>query len=320
MAFDSAAGGGGGGGGGGFGGGGARRASTGASLAPSSSASASAGSSPADGSADSLAGLARKVWEMSQSCASVDSLSAGLGGPSDTVAARARIEGHERRALELQAELDAGLRRLRVALIAGTDHTAQRQLKRLEEQYAEARERLARALGDSRIRRRQFAPLAPPPAAAATASSTASAASASGLALSSSLSSAAAARGRDDATGPQHVRLELQGLSAVDAAIMEERSEEAMAIARASSALQRTQQDLSALVTEQGETLAHVEAGVEKAVESVVAGTRVLVEAQALQSHARCKYVCAGVLLCGLVAAIAVPLALHYTPGSAILQ
>ena len=90
-----------------------------------------------------------------------------------------------------------------------------------------------------------------------------SAASASGLALSSSLSSSsAAARGRDDATGPQHVRLELQGLSAVDAAIMEERSEEAMAIARASSALQRTQQDQSALVTEQGETLAHVEAGV----------------------------------------------------------
>ena len=84
--------------------------------------------------------------------------------------------------------------------------------------------------------------------------------------------------------------------------------------------MQRTQQDLSALVTEQGETLAHVEAGVEKAVEGIVAGTRELVQAESYQSHVRCKCVCAAVLAAGLVAAIAVPLALHYTPGSQILQ
>jgi len=111
----------------------------------------------------------------------------------------------------------------------------------------------------------------------------------------------------------------LQGLSEVDAAIMEERSQEAMAIARASSALQKTQQDLSALVTEQGETVAQVEAGVEKAVEGIVAGTRVLVEAQAYQSNVRWKCACAALLVAVLAAAIAVPLALHYTPGSAIL-
>lgn len=299
MAFDSAA------GGGGFG---SRRASAGASsssMAASASAAAAASSAPG-AEAETLAGLARKLWELTQSSKSVDDLSAGLGGPSDTTALRARIEDHERKAVALQAELDGGLRRLRVSLLGGADHTAQRQLKRLEEQYAEARERAARALSDSRIRRRQFVPVAPPLAAGGRAG-------AGGGASSSSLSSAAAA-------GPQQVQLEmLQGLSEVDAAIMEERSQEAMAIARASSALQKTQQDLSALVTEQGETVAQVEAGVEKAVEGIVAGTRVLVEAQAYQSNVRWKCACAALLVAVLAAAIAVPLALHYTPGSAIL-
>lgn len=299
MAFDSAA------GGGGFG---SRRASAGASsssMAASASAAAAASSAPG-AEAETLAGLARKLWELTQSSKSVDDLSAGLGGPSDTTALRARIEDHERKAVALQAELDGGLRRLRVSLLGGADHTAQRQLKRLEEQYAEARERAARALSDSRIRRRQFVPVAPPLAAGGRAG-------AGGGASSSSLSSAATA-------GPQQVQLEmLQGLSEVDAAIMEERSQEAMAIARASSALQKTQQDLSALVTEQGETVAQVEAGVEKAVEGIVAGTRVLVEAQAYQSNVRWKCACAALLVAVLAAAIAVPLALHYTPGSAIL-
>ena len=301
MAFDSAASG----GGGGFG---SRRASAGASSLSSSSAAAS---SAPGAEAESLAGLARKLWELTQSSASVESLSAGLGGPSDTAATRARIEEHERKAVALQAELDGGLRRLRVSLLGGADHTAQRQLKRLEEQYAEARERATRALSDSRIRRRQFVPAAPPLAAAGGGRGGAGA-SLSGLSSSSSSSSSSA--------GPQQVQVEmLQGLSAVDAAIMEERSQEAMAIARASSALQKTQQDLSALVTEQGETVAHVEAGVEKAVENIVAGTRVLVEAQAYQSSSRWKCACAVFLVAVLAAAIAVPLALHYTPGSAIL-
>jgi t-SNARE complex subunit (syntaxin) len=281
-------------------------------MAASASAAAAASASSAPGAeAETLAGLARKLWELTQSSKSVDDLSAGLGGPSDTTALRARIEDHERKAVALQAELDGGLRRLRVSLLGGADHTAQRQLKRLEEQYAEARERAARALSDSRIRRRQFVPVAPPPAAGGAAGGRAGAGG--GASSSSSSSSAAAA-------GPQQVQLEmLQGLSEVDAAIMEERSQEAMAIARASSALQKTQQDLSALVTEQGETVAQVEAGVEKAVEGIVAGTRVLVEAQAYQSNVRWKCACAALLVAVLAAAIAVPLALHYTPGSAIL-
>jgi len=307
MAFDSAA------GGGGFG---SRRASAGASsssMAASASAAAAAASSAPGAEAETLAGLARKLWELTQSSKSVEDLSAGLGGPSDTTAMRARIEDHERKAVALQAELDGGLRRLRVSLLGGADHTAQRQLKRLEEQYAEARERAARALSDSRIRRRQFVPVAPPAAGGGAAGGRAGAGG--GASSSSSSSSAAAA-----AAGPQQVQLEmLQGLSEVDAAIMEERSQEAMAIARASSALQKTQQDLSALVTEQGETVAQVEAGVEKAVEGIVAGTRVLVEAQAYQTNVRWKYACAALLVVVLAAAIAVPLALHYTPGSAIL-
>ena len=292
-----------------------RRASAGAFAAAAASSAGAAGSASAASSsdADSLAGLARLVWTMSQSAASVESLSAGLGGPSDTASFRSRIEGHERAALALQAEIEGGLRRLRVALLAGTDHTAQRQLKRLEEQYAEARERLARALGDSRIRRRQYAPLAAPSApSAAAAAAEQQAADAS----------SAQARRRDDAgagaAAPHLVRLELQSLSAVDAAIMEERSQEALAIAAQSSALHKTQQDLSALVSEQGETVAQVEAGVEKAVEGISAGTRVLVEAQSYQSHSRCKCVVLWLLVAVLAAAIAVPLALHFTPGSVL--
>jgi hypothetical protein len=245
------------------------------------------------GAPPDLSALSQKVWQMSQSSGSVESGSGALGGPGDTPALRARIEGHERAALALQAEIDAGLRRLRVAQLAGAEQAAQqRQLKRFEDQFAEARDRLARVLGDSRLRRRQFSPVNAAPAPAPVAGGAASGSAAAGLR-----------------------RLELVTLSEVDAAIIEERSQEALSIARESAALHKTQQDLRSLVGEQGEVLAKVEAHVDSAVARVEAGTKVLVEAQALQANYRCKCAVTVLLLAVVATAIAVPLVLTQQSG-----
>ena len=237
---------------------------------------------------------------MSSSTGSLESASASLGGPNDTSVLRAKIEGHERDALNLQSEIESGIRKLRVLLVAGADHTAQRQLKRLDDQYADARERLSRVLGDSRLRRRQYVPLETPAASQQPKQRN------GGLTSTSSSSSSQIVSKQ---------QLELLSLDEVDAAIIEERKEEALAIARASSDLHKTQQDLSALVTDQGESIKVVEANVDKAVEKVAAGTQVLTEAQAYQNSYRWKCAAAWALIAAIAIAVGLVVGLKIKPG-----
>jgi t-SNARE complex subunit (syntaxin) len=235
---------------------------------------------------------------MSSSTGSLESASASLGGPNDTSVLRAKIEGHERDALNLQSEIESGIRKLRVSLVAGADHTAQRQLKRLDDQYADARERLSRVLGDSRLRRRQYVPLETPAASQQPKQRN------GGLTSTSSSSQVVTKQ-----------QLELLSLDEVDAAIIQERKEEALAIARASSDLHKTQQDLSALVTDQGESIKVVEANVDKAVEKVAAGTQVLTEAQAYQNSYRWKCAAAWALIAAIAIAVGLVVGLKIKPG-----
>lgn len=238
---------------------------------------------------------------MSSSTGSLESASASLGGPNDTSVLRAKIEGHERDALNLQSEIESGIRKLRVSLVAGADHTAQRQLKRLDDQYADARERLSRVLGDSRLRRRQYVPLETPAASQQPKQRN------GGVTSTSSSSSQIVTK----------QQLELLSLDEVDAAIIQERKEEALAIARASSDLHKTQQDLSALVTDQGESIKVVEANVDKAVEKVAAGTQVLTEAQAYQNSYRWKCAAAWALIAAIAIAVGLVVGLKIKPGIA---
>jgi len=235
---------------------------------------------------------------MSSSTGSLETASASLGGPNDTSVLRAKIESHERDALNLQAEIESGIRKLRVSLVAGADHTAQRQLKRLDDQYADARERLSRVLGDSRLRRRQYVPLETPAASQQPKQRNGG--------MSSTTTSSQTKQ-----------QLELLSLDEVDAAILEERKEEALAIAKASSDLHKTQQDLSALVTDQGESIKVVEANVDNAVEKVAAGTQVLTEAQAYQNSYRWKCAAAWALIAAIAIAVGLVVGLKIKPGVA---
>ena len=258
---------------------------------------ASSGANVNDGTSGlDISALSQRVWSMSSSTNSLETSSSAIGGPNDTSLLRAKIEGHEKDALNLQAEIETGIRKLRVSLVAGADHTAQRQLKRLDDQYADARERLARVLGDSRLRRRQYAPLETQP-------------------NNNQQSKQRLVNSGGGGMQQQKQQLELVSLDEVDAAIIEERKEEALAIARASSDLHKTQQDLSALVTDQGESIKVVEANVDKAVEKVAAGTQVLTEAQAYQSSYRWKCAAAWALIAAIAIAVGLVVGLKVKPG-----
>ena len=261
---------------------------------------ASSGANVNDGTSGlDISALSQRVWSMSSSTNSLETSSSAIGGPNDTSLLRAKIEGHEKDALNLQAEIETGIRKLRVSLVAGADHTAQRQLKRLDDQYADARERLARVLGDSRLRRRQYAPLETQP----------------NNNQQSKQRLVNNTGGGGGGMQQQKQQLELVSLDEVDAAIIEERKEEALAIARASSDLHKTQQDLSALVTDQGESIKVVEANVDKAVEKVAAGTQVLTEAQAYQSSYRWKCAAAWALIAAIAIAVGLVVGLKVKPG-----
>lgn len=103
--------------------------------------------------------LSQRVWTLVQTTTSITSLSNGIGGNNDTTALRQRIQSNENTGIGLQNEIDVGLRKLRVQLMSGADHSAQRQLKRLEDQHADVKARFVQAVNESRNKRRQFTPL-----------------------------------------------------------------------------------------------------------------------------------------------------------------
>jgi t-SNARE complex subunit (syntaxin) len=94
---------------------------------------------------------------------------------------------------------------------------------------------------------------------------------------------------------------------------LQERRREAEAIAREAVEVHGVMRDIGGLVAAQGEALVVVEENVTKTVDTVIAANKDLTTAAAYQRSYRKKCLVFICLLLVLAAAIAVPLALHYT-------
>lgn len=254
-----------------------------------------------EGPAADIQAISQLVWQLAQTTQSVDTATVSLGTPADVVSLRKRIQKQQATGLKLQADIETGLRKLRVAFLQSPDSSNQRQLKKLEEQYAREKDRFSSALSTCALKQRQFAPQADPPEAASR-----SGAGARGIA-----GPAGTSRRNVQQQDEQQIVIELQNFTAaVDLAISEENAEDAAAIATESVGLRDTMRDLNALVVEQGTSVAKVEENVDKATDKVQAGNVDLTTAAKYQSSYR-KKCCAFWILLLLAAGIAVVLVLH---------
>jgi len=102
--------------------------------------------------------VSQKVWTLMQTCISIESLSGGIGGSTDTTNLRQRLQTTENTGISLQTDIENNLKKLRISIMNNPDSSTQKQLKRLEEQYNEVRERFIKDVNESRIKRRQFTP------------------------------------------------------------------------------------------------------------------------------------------------------------------
>ncbi len=163
-----------------------------------------------------VSSLSQRVWTLVQTCISIESLSGGIGGPSDTTALRQRIQSAENTGIALQQEIENGLKRLRIGVMSGADHTVQRQMKRLEDQYGEVKERFIKAVQDSRSKRRQFTPQQVQQGGGAGAAGSSSSSAAGGP-----RGVGAKGGGHAGSAGLASIDIQLQQLTEVDAAIAE---------------------------------------------------------------------------------------------------
>lgn len=254
---------------------------------------------------DALNAVSQRVWTLVQTTSSIGNLSAGLGSSGDTGALRQRLAAQDAAGLKLKAEIEAALRRIRVELMSkGVDHVNQRALKRLEEQYAEVSAKFVEAVNASRLKRREFAPKEAPPGSGGGAA-VADGASRPGLKRLAS----GGAQGSSGGAEPPGIVIEMTAFSEVDAALAEERADEALAVAQQSAALNRVMRDMHGLVHEQEEALQTVEAKVDSALEHTEKGVAELKQAEKYVHSYRMKWAC--VLLLVLIAVV-VPLVLHF--------
>lgn len=174
-----------------------------------------------DDASSAVSVLSQKVWTLVQTKTSIDNLSNAVGGPSDTTTLRNKLLAAETQAQSLQNEIELGLRRLRVSTVskAGDASVAntQRQMKRLEEQYAEVKDSLAATVAGSRLKRRQFQPSAAPanegPAAGRSAQG--------GAGMGVRTGGAGTRQGQE--VEMTAIQIEMQNFTEVDAAIVEVR-------------------------------------------------------------------------------------------------
>jgi hypothetical protein len=115
--------------------------------------------------------LGQRIWTLNSTLKSIEGLTAQLGSPGDTTLLRAKLGREEATAAALITELDAGIRKLRVAQLAspGRDAAAARPVERVNEQYADIRRRVVETARLSQQRQRQFVPAESPAAAVAAA-------------------------------------------------------------------------------------------------------------------------------------------------------
>ena len=96
---------------------------------------------------------------------------------------------------------------------------------------------------------------------------------------------------------------------------LQERSQEATAIARDAVELRDMMRDMSGMVTEQGESVQIIEDHVDETRAHVVQANRELVQAAEYQASYRRKMCCIiGAVTLGVLAAIVIPLVIHFFP------
>jgi hypothetical protein len=256
----------------------------------------------------SVQSLSQRVWTLVNTTMKLESAARGLGGPQDSQALRQTIASIDGTGLALMQEIDRGIRAVRVEILAGTNHSQQRALKSLDELYTEKRDLFVKAVNETRLKRSQI----PPPGAKG--------AGAGGSGGNNPLAAAGVvdhSKGKKNGggggtAGIGEINIDVQQFTEVDAAIIEERNQEAAEIAREAVALHKTVQDLNVLVNEQGESLQEVEKNVDHALEHVVAGNAELEVAQKLNASSRKKCCFIWFLIIAAIVAITVPLCLHY--------
>ena len=122
-------------------------------------------------SLESLDATKQRVFNLLSAVTTINNLTGQVGTPNDTVALRRRIMREADAATTLITQIDSGLRRARVNVIAspGGVATSQRELDRLAEHYAGVKTRIVDAVRASQQRQRQFRPIGAPPSAASAA-------------------------------------------------------------------------------------------------------------------------------------------------------
>lgn len=252
-----------------------------------------------------VAQLSSRTVQLAQTLGAIEKLVDQLGTAADSVAFRQRLSAAETKAEALRTEIDNGARRLRVEGAAGA---APKQAERLLQQYNELRARLQTVVRNSQAKQRQIK--VPEPTADGY-SSLSSPTGAKGAGRGGA-SAAAAASGTGSAMEMSSIRV----LDDVDEAIVEERRREAAHIAREALEVRGAMQDISVLVAEQGEQINKVEANVDKSVDAVLAANKDLTIAAKYQASYRKKCCFFWLLVLIVIAAIAVPVALHFANKS----
>lgn len=114
--------------------------------------------------------LGQRIWTLNSTGNAIKTITAQLGTSSDTRGLRAKLAKEESTAAALITELDAAVRKGRVAQMNSVDGgAAKRPFDRLNEQYTQIRQVVVDLARVSQAKQRQFVPAEgaePPPAAA----------------------------------------------------------------------------------------------------------------------------------------------------------
>jgi len=116
-------------------------------------------------SSDSLSGsdvlswLGQRVFTLHQTTSSLNTLSVGLGGNSDTQSLRQRLSNTEMTGQRLMDEIEKQILKSRLDFMSkGIDSTNSRALRRLEDQYSEVKLKFQEVRTASLVKRRQTEP------------------------------------------------------------------------------------------------------------------------------------------------------------------
>jgi hypothetical protein len=282
-----------------------------------------------------VAALGLKVQSLRRGIAAIQGSCQKIGTELDLVSLRRKMVGQIQKAVALTDEIEVGLRRATTSASGTRDAELQRSLAQLAAQFSADKSALVQAVRESQRLQHAYEPIdvhesdgadvrdAPRPAG----------------------NSSRPPRGGAEQRQQQEVVIELKNFGAVDAAIIEvrslcrrhlaaqqaardlrdtqmrvllvlvqERNAEAQAIAQESLELHGMFKDLAILVSEQSKQLDEVEANVDAAHASVVAGNAELTTAAKYQNSYRKKICCVLFLVLLIIGIVLIPIVITQAP------